>query len=215
MWYLSVIAGDKTANVCARTFTSPSVVTIFGMWHATHWLPVEPFFLGWVCCSRVAVRGRWERAAHGNRGKAARPAYAAGHSSRFRAHRGKGTRNATAIHQALHKIVALHPVLVRGAVRKMGECGLSKRVLLERPEIAKMRAHTIPNRPIVVFAFHGIVNRGPLRMALDARVIGIDIVHLCRIDDMPHVGCAACSLPGPWQRSQPTFHSATCLVRMS
>lgn len=43
MWYLSVIAGDKTANVCARTFTSPSVVAIFGMWHATHWLPVEPF----------------------------------------------------------------------------------------------------------------------------------------------------------------------------
>ncbi len=43
IWYLSVIARDNTANVCARTFTSASVVSIFGMWHATHWLPVEPF----------------------------------------------------------------------------------------------------------------------------------------------------------------------------
>ena len=43
IWYLSVIAGDINANVCTRTFTSPSVVAIFGMWHATHWLPVEPF----------------------------------------------------------------------------------------------------------------------------------------------------------------------------
>src|SRR5215472_14755846 len=71
------------------------------------------------------------------------------------------TRNAAAIHQALHKIVALHPVLVRGAVRKMGECGLSKRVFLEAPKVAKMQAHTIPDRPIVVFAVHGIVNRAP------------------------------------------------------
>ena len=125
------------------------------------------------------------------------------------------TRNTTAIHQALYKIVALHPVLVRRAVRKMGEGGLSKRVLLELPKIAKMQAHTIPNRPIVVFAFHRIVDRTALRVALDARVIGIDIVHVGRIDDIAarRIGrvCAARSVAA----LQPTFHSATWLVRMS
>ena len=44
------------AFVCAHTLTSPSVVSIFGMWHATHWLPVESF-LWCVCSSSVAVRG--------------------------------------------------------------------------------------------------------------------------------------------------------------
>jgi hypothetical protein len=57
-------------------------------------------------------------------------------------------------------------------------------VLLELPKIAKMQAHTIPNGPIVVFAFNRIVERAALRMALDAHVIGIDIVHLRRIDDI-------------------------------
>jgi hypothetical protein len=45
IWFLSVTPGDKTANVCARTFTSPSVVAIFGMWQATHWLPVRALFV--------------------------------------------------------------------------------------------------------------------------------------------------------------------------
>ena len=34
--YLSVTAGVMNAKVCARTFTSAMVVSIFGMWQATH-----------------------------------------------------------------------------------------------------------------------------------------------------------------------------------
>jgi hypothetical protein len=40
--YLSLMAGVMNAKVCARTFTSAMVVSIFGMWQATHWLPGEP-----------------------------------------------------------------------------------------------------------------------------------------------------------------------------
>ena len=41
--YLSVIAGVINANVCARTLTSPTVTSIFGIWQATQALPAEPF----------------------------------------------------------------------------------------------------------------------------------------------------------------------------
>ena len=37
--YLSVIAGVMNPNVWARTFASAIVVSIFGMWQATHSLP--------------------------------------------------------------------------------------------------------------------------------------------------------------------------------
>ena len=42
IWYFSVIEGVMNANVCALTFTSAIVVSIFGIWHATHALPAEP-----------------------------------------------------------------------------------------------------------------------------------------------------------------------------
>lgn len=61
IWYLSVIPGDKTANVCARTFTPPSVVAIFGMWQATHWVPVEPFFVICMFLERGPAGDRSER----------------------------------------------------------------------------------------------------------------------------------------------------------
>jgi hypothetical protein len=41
--YLSVIAGVIKANVCALTFTSAIVVSIFGIWQATQLLPADPF----------------------------------------------------------------------------------------------------------------------------------------------------------------------------
>ena len=40
--YLSVIAGVMNANVWALTKTPGIVTSIFGMWQATHSLPVEP-----------------------------------------------------------------------------------------------------------------------------------------------------------------------------
>lgn len=40
--YLSVIAGVMKSNVCALTKTPGMVTWIFGMWQATHGLPVDP-----------------------------------------------------------------------------------------------------------------------------------------------------------------------------
>ena len=40
--YLSVIAGVMNAKVCPCTFTSAMVVSIFGIWQATHWLAALP-----------------------------------------------------------------------------------------------------------------------------------------------------------------------------
>ena len=44
-------------------------------------------------------------------------------------------RDAPAIHDTLDEIVALHAVLVCGAVGKVRECGLAERVWLELPKI--------------------------------------------------------------------------------
>jgi hypothetical protein len=41
--YFSDMTGVMNSKVCARTFTSAMVVAVFGMWHATHWLPGESF----------------------------------------------------------------------------------------------------------------------------------------------------------------------------
>src|SRR5215469_13286971 len=40
--YRSVAAGVMTSKVWARTKTPAMVVSILGMWQATHWLPGEP-----------------------------------------------------------------------------------------------------------------------------------------------------------------------------
>ncbi len=84
------------------------------------------------------------------------------------------------------------------------------------PEIGEVQAHVEAHRPVVILAFDRVVERPPLGMALDAGVVGVDVVEAGRIDDgLARAGCATCSLPGPWQRSQPTFHSVTVLVSMS
>lgn len=40
-----------------------------------------------------------------------------------------------AVHDALHEVVALHPVLVRGVVGKMGEGSFAESVLFQLPEL--------------------------------------------------------------------------------
>lgn len=46
-----------------------------------------------------------------------------------------GALNAPRIHNALDEIIALHPVLVRGAVRKMCERHFTEFVLFKFPEV--------------------------------------------------------------------------------
>src|ERR1700757_3319363 len=92
--------------------------------------------------------------------------------------------NAAAVHQALHKIIALHTVLVSGAIGEMGESGLAQRVFFKLPEIAKVQAHMVADGPIVIFAFDGIGQGTSLRMALDAGVACLDIVHARGVEDV-------------------------------
>jgi hypothetical protein len=51
----------------------------------------------------------------------------------------RGTGNAAAVHHALRKVVSLHAILVRRAVGKIVEGGLSKRAVLQLPIVASFR----------------------------------------------------------------------------
>ena len=61
------------------------------------------------------------------------------------------------IHHALHKIVTLHPVLMRCAVGKVHKVCLAERVLFELPVILQLLAHVETYGPIVVFAFDRVL----------------------------------------------------------
>ena len=56
------------------------------------------------------------------------------------------------VHDALHKVIALHPVLVCGSVREVRECGLAQGDVFELPIVLKMKTDTVANRPVVGFA---------------------------------------------------------------
>ena len=49
-----------------------------------------------------------------------------------------GAGNSVLVHDTLHKVVALHPVLVRRAVREIVEGQLSQRVILQLPEVLEL-----------------------------------------------------------------------------
>ena len=82
-----------------------------------------------------------------------------------------GARDAVRVHDAGHKIVALHAVLVRRAVGKVSERGLARFVLFEFPVILEIRADVKTDGPVVVFAFDRIAEGLALGMALDADVV--------------------------------------------
>lgn len=56
--------------------------------------------------------------------------------------------DASAVHEALHKIIALHAVLVAGAIREMREGGLAELVVFELPIIGKVVADNKADGPI-------------------------------------------------------------------
>ena len=85
--------------------------------------------------------------------------------------------DAAPVHDALRKIISLHAVLVRRAVWKMREAQLAERVILELPVVPQIQARVISDRPIVIFSFDRIGERTALRVALNASVIRVDVVH--------------------------------------
>ena len=85
--------------------------------------------------------------------------------------------HAAAIHHALHEIIALHAIFVRRAVGKVREGRLPEGVLFELPIILQVEADVETDRPVVILAFDWIRQRAALRMALDAGVAGMHIIH--------------------------------------
>ena len=172
-------------KVCELTNApgTPSV-SIFGMWQATHWLPGLPS-LWCVCSSRVAVvravRRRWPVAIQAEliRGLSElrvvlRAVYVVAGSA----------GHAVPVHHALHEVVALHPVLVRGAVGEMSEIGLAQRDVFELPVVRKMKPDVVADGPVVGFAFDRVGERLALGMALDAGIVRGDVIHLRRIQNV-------------------------------
>lgn len=88
------------------------------------------------------------------------------------------------IHHALHEVVALHSILVRGSIREMGECRLAQLVFLQAPVIVKIPTDVKTDGPIVILPFDRVLQRLALRMTLDADVIRLDIVEPGGIHDI-------------------------------
>src|SRR5438477_1927545 len=88
------------------------------------------------------------------------------------------------IHHALHEIVPLHAILVRGTVGEMCERRRAELVLLELPVVAQIPALMEPDGPVVVLAKHRVGKRLPLRMALDAGIVRPYEIELRGVDDV-------------------------------
>src|SRR6185437_3061539 len=94
-------------------------------------------------------------------------------------------RDPAAVHYALHEIVPLHPVLVRGTVWVVEEISrLAESVPLQFPEILQPEPRLIAHGPIVVFAVYRVRQGLSLRMALNAGIARRHVVHVRRIDDV-------------------------------
>src|ERR1035438_5419983 len=88
------------------------------------------------------------------------------------------------IHYALDKVVSLHPVLVRSAIGKMRERLLAQLVVFELPVVFQVEPGAESHRPVVIAAIDRIVERLPLRMALNAKIRRLDRVEARRVYDV-------------------------------
>lgn len=61
------------------------------------------------------------------------------------------------IHLAVHEIVALHAVLVGGAIGEVREAGLAEFVFFEFPVVAQFLRHLKTYGPVVVLSLEGIL----------------------------------------------------------
>ena len=63
---------------------------------------------------------------------------------------------AARIHDTGHKIIALHAILVCGAVGEMCECGFAQLVIFQLPVIRQIQSDLKSDRPVVSLALdHG------------------------------------------------------------
>jgi hypothetical protein len=69
---------------------------------------------------------------------------------------------AAAVHDALHVVVPLHAIFVRGAVGEVREGLLAELVVFELPEIGEVKAGVIADGPVVILSFDGTGERAAL-----------------------------------------------------
>ena len=121
--------------------------------------------------------------------------------------------DAARVHQALHEVVALHAVLVRGAVGKVRERRLAELVLFELPEVLQL-ARPGESRPASrsTGPRSGCCSGWPCEWHWMQVSFARTKSSFAGLTMLAAVGAATCSLPGPWHRSQPTFHSVTVFV---
>src|SRR5262249_31087597 len=91
--------------------------------------------------------------------------------------------NPTRVHQALNVVIALHSVFVRSAVREVCKAEFAELVFFQLPEVLQFETHMVANRPVVILAIYWILERPALRMALDAGVVGINVIHSRRVQN--------------------------------
>src|SRR6185437_483214 len=95
-----------------------------------------------------------------------------------------GAGDVVPVHDALHKVVALHAVFMGRTIWEIVEGLLAQRVILQFPEVIQLQANLIADRPVVILALNWIRQGLSLRVALDAVVVGCDIVHVRGIQDV-------------------------------
>ena len=88
------------------------------------------------------------------------------------------------IHIALHKIVPLHSVLMRGQIGILKKVRRPRLQLLQPPVIHQPLARHKPHRPVVVFSRNRIRQWLSLAVALNARIVASHIVQPVRIHDI-------------------------------
>src|SRR5215216_550021 len=93
-------------------------------------------------------------------------------------------RHTARIHQALHEIVTLHPVLVAGSIGEMSEGRLAGLMLFQLPEIAKILRDVKAYGPIEVLSSDRIREGLTLGMTLNTRIGGTNGTQSGRIDDI-------------------------------
>ena len=88
------------------------------------------------------------------------------------------TGDSAPVHHALHKIVSLHAILVGGSIREVKKiCGRPENMIFQLPVVSELPPYAIANRPIVILALNRVREWLSLRMTLDARIAGRDVIH--------------------------------------
>ncbi len=62
----------------------------------------------------------------------------------------------------MHEVIALHAILVSGAIGEMREGRFTEGVVFESPKLAEVEADAIADRPVVILPFNGIDQRASL-----------------------------------------------------